>query len=122
MNILGTKLLAVSLVGILALPVGYCREQSVGSPAASASHCCERSDQQSQIPATATKSCCCQARLTATQATKVRKRAVAEFPSRLPFAELEPTARTGRTVLLSTPALLLSGNHSLQATLCVWRL
>ena len=122
MNALGAKLLAVSLVGILALPMGYCREQSVASPAASASHCCERSDQHSQIPATATKSCCCQERLTATEATKVRKRAVAESPSFLPLTELEPSAHTGQTALLSTPALPPPGKHCLQATLCVWRL
>ena len=122
MNALGTKLLAVSLVGILALPMGYCREQPVASPAAPTSSCCEKGDQHSQIPATATKSCCCQERLTATQATKVRKRAVAESPSFLPLAELEPSAHTGQTALLSTSALPPPGKHSLQATLCVWRL
>lgn len=122
MNALGTKLLAVSLVGILALPMGYCREQPVASPTASASHCCERSNQHSQVPATATKSCCCQERLTATHATKVRKRAVAESPSFLPLAELEPSAHTGQTALLSTSALPPPSKHSLQATLCVWRL
>jgi hypothetical protein len=122
MNALGTKLLAVSLAGILALPLGYCREEAVASPTAPASHCCERSDQHSQIPATGTKSCCCQERLTATQATKVRKRAVIEFPSFLPLAERDAAAPTDRTALLSTAALRPPNKHSLQATLCVWRL
>jgi hypothetical protein len=122
MNAISRKLLSVSLVGLLALPMGSCREQLVASMPAPASHCCERSDQRPQIPATATKFCCCQERLTATQVTKVRKRAVAESTSFLPLAELEPSAHTGRMALLSTPALPPPGKHRLQATLCVWRL
>jgi len=121
MNALGTKLLAVSLVGILALPTGYCHDQ-IASPASPATHCCQRNDQQSQIPATATMSCCCQERLNPSQATKVRKHSLAEFPSFLRGTELNASAQFGRTVYLSMPVPLPLFKHSVQATLCVWRL
>jgi hypothetical protein len=122
MNALGTRLLAVSLVGILALPKGYCCEQSVPPVAASSGNCCQRGDHPSRVPETATKACCCQDRLTTTQAAKVRKRSVADYLTFWPLADPEVFARSGRTALLPKPVLIPPGKHSLQATLCVWRL
>jgi hypothetical protein len=121
---LGMKLLTVALMGILALPTGFCREQSDASEAVPASQCCERSVHHLPIPgfAKSSLSCCCQARLTAVQDTKPRKRPVSELSLLVPLAERHTSARLGRATCLSTPALFPHRKHPLQASLCVWRL
>ena len=98
MNVLGMNLLTVALIGILALPTGFCREQPDASGAVPASRCCERNDHRSPIPGTAKSSlsCCCQLRLTAVQDTKLRKRAVAELSFLVPPAERRAPARARR--------------------------
>ena len=61
MNVFGSKLVVVCLLGVLALPVGFCcGGLAEGSPWNGATeHCCRNSAKQGAAPVMAVKSCCC---------------------------------------------------------------
>lgn len=125
MYAIGTKLLNIFLAGMLAVPLGNCCDQKpTSSPVPqTAGHCCRTSDQQSRAPVAATKSCCCQERLTAPQITKSRKRVVeTEFPTVGASVAANESTQIGAASRSHTPALFATGKHSAQTLLCVWRL
>ena len=125
MNALVAKLLNISLAGMLVLPFGYCCDQKLtrGPASETAGNCCHTSDQQPQSPVAATKSCCCQERITATQVTKTRKRAVVtEFPTIGTSVVWNEPARIGVVARLHSPTLSATGSRSAQTLFCVWRL
>jgi hypothetical protein len=124
MYALAAKGLTIVLAGILALPPGYCcQKQTICSPAPpAAGHCHRTSDQSGHAPITATRPCCGQPRLTAIEVTQVRKRAVSELLGLATFTFAQASAHTGGWETLSPARLFPPGKHSLQATLCVWRL
>lgn len=125
MSAIGAKLLNFSLAVMLAIPFGsYCDQKITSSPVSQTTgHCCHSNDQLPKTPVAATKSCCCQERITATQVTKMRKRAVvAEFPMVGAGVVANESTQIGAASRPHTPALFATGKHSVQTLLCVWRL
>jgi hypothetical protein len=125
MSAIGAKLLNFSLAVMLAIPFGsYCDQKITSSPVSQTTgHCCHSNDQLPKAPVAATKSCCCQERLTATQVTKSRKRVVeTEFPTVGASVAANESTQIGAASRSHAPALLATGKHSAQTLLCVWRL